>query len=390
MIFLLLALWPQLLGPTRDGVYTGPWSPKSTFAKLWERRVGEGFAAPVVTAGGKVLLFHREANQEKLEALDPANGKIIWTFSYSTAYRDDFGFSEGPRAAPACDAERAIIYGAEGLLHAVELKTGKKLWAVDARREFGVRKEYFGAAVSPLIDGDRILMNIGGANGAGIVALDKVTGRTLWKALNDEAGYASPTVAAIGGERHALFFTRTGLVDADPATGRIRFQFRWRSRSAASVNAATPLVLGNRVFLSASYGTGAALLEIGEGQPKVIWSGDDALSNHYATSVHRAGVLYGFHGRQETGQELRAVEAATGKVRWSESGLRAGTVTLAGDHLFVITEGGDLMVAPATPQGFAPVKRVRLLPGVVRSYPALAAGRLYVRNEGTLAAFRID
>lgn len=390
MILLLLALWPQLLGPTRDGVYTGPWSPKSNFAKLWERRVGEGFAAPVVTADGRVLLFHREANQEKLEALDPVNGKIIWTFSYPTAYRDDFGFSEGPRAAPACDTERAVIYGAEGLLHAVELKTGKKLWAVDARREFGVRKEYFGAAVSPLLDGDRVLMNIGGANGAGIVALDLATGRTLWKALNDEAGYASPTVVAIGGERHALFFTRTGLVDADPATGRVRFQFRWRSRSAASVNAATPLALGNRVFLSASYGTGAALLEIGEGQPKVIWSGDDSLSNHYATSVHRAGVLYGFHGRQETGQELRAVEAATGKVRWSESGLRAGTVTLAGDHLFVITEGGELVVAPATPQGFAPVKRVRLLPGVVRSYPALAAGRMYVRNEGTLAAFRID
>lgn len=390
MILLLLALWPQLLGPTRDGVYAGPWSPKSTFAKLWERRVGEGFSAPVVTADGKVLLFHREANQEKLEALDPANGKIMWTFAYPTAYRDDFGFSEGPRAAPACDAERAVIYGAEGLLHAVELKTGKKLWAVDARREFGVRKEYFGAAVSPLLDGDRVLMNIGGANGAGIVALDKVTGRTLWKALSDEAGYASPTVAAIGGERHALFFTRAGLVDADPATGRIRFQFRWRSRSAASVNAATPLVLGNRVFLSASYGTGAALLEIGAGQPKVIWSGDDALSNHYATSVHRAGVLYGFHGRQETGQELRAVEAATGKLRWSESGLRAGTVTLAGDHLFVITEGGELVVAPASPQGFAPVKRVRLLPGMVRSYPALAAGRMYVRNEDTLAAFRID
>jgi outer membrane protein assembly factor BamB len=156
------------------------------------------------------------------------------------------------------------------------------------------------------------------------------------------------------------------------------------------VNAATPLVLGNRVFLSASYGTGAALLEIGAGQPKVIWSGDDSLSNHYAASVYRAGVLYGFHGRQETGQELRAVEAATGKVRWSESGLRAGTVTLAGDHLFVITEGGELVVAPASPQGFAPVKRVLLLPGVVRSYPALAGGRMYVRNEGTLAAFRID
>jgi outer membrane protein assembly factor BamB len=381
--------WPQLLGPTRDGVYTGRWSTESSFTRLWSRPAGEGYSLPAV-AGGRVILFHRQGNEEKVEALDAATGKTIWTFGYPTSYRDDFGLGDGPRAAPAIDGDRVYTYGPEAVLTCLDWKTGKKRWSIDGRKEFGVRKEFFGAAPSPLIEGDRLLLNIGGAHAAGIVALNKLTGTVIWKALNDEAGYASPTVATIGGERHALFFTRNGLVDADPATGRIRFQFRWRSRSAASVNAATPLVIGNRVFLSASYGTGATLLEIGGESPRQIWSGDDSLSNHYSTSVHKDGYLYGWHGRQEMGQELRCVELKTGRVQWSVSGLGAGTVTLAGSHLFVLRESGELLIGLASPQGWKVARRVALLPGIVRAYPAFAEGRLFVRNGDTLAAFKID
>jgi len=381
--------WPQLQGPGRDGVYTGPWSEKSGFRQVWKRSIGEGFS-PAVVAGGRVIVYHRDGSQDKIESLDPATGKTQWTYAYTTTYRDSFGFSEGPRSTPTVDGDRVYAYSAEGLLHGVNLASGKGIWKLDARKEYGIRQEFFGAACSPVVDGARLLMNIGGANGAGVVAIDKMTGKTLWKALSHESGYSSPVVASIGGARHALFFTREGLVDADPETGRIRFEHRWRARMAASVNAATPLVSGNQVFISSSYDTGAAVLEIQGDKFRTVWSGDESLSNHYSTSVHKDGYLYGFHGRQEEGQELRCVEWESGKVMWSQEGFRAGTVTLAGTHLFVLTEGGELVIAPASPKGFQVAKRVRVADELVRAYPALAEGRIYVRTSRGLASYRID
>ncbi len=381
--------WPQFLGPDRNGASPDAWNDKTSLGRVWKRSLGEGFSAPVV-ASGRLIVYHREGSQDKIESLDPATGKNQWTYAYTTGYRDDFGFSEGPRSTPAVSEGRVYAYSAEGLLHCVNLADGKKVWSLDARKEFGVRKEFFGTACSPLVDGSRVLMNIGGADGAGIVAIDKATGKTLWKALDHEAGYSSPTAATVGGERHALFFTRQGLVDADPASGRVRFQHRWRARMQASVNAATPLVSGSQVFITTSYDTGAALLDLRGGSPKVVWSGDDSISSHYATPVLHDGHLYGFHGRQETGQSLRCIEWATGKVRWNVDGMKAGTVTLAGNRLLVLAEGGELTVAPASPEGFKPIRKVRVADSVVRAYPALAGGRLFVRAEGSLASHRTD
>ena len=185
----------------------------------------------------------------------------------------------------------------------------------------------------------------------------------------------------------ALFFTRGGLEIVDPARGIVKRQFAWRSRSRASVNAATPLVVGDVIFLSASYGTGAAALRFGPAGLTTIWSSDEVLSSHYATAVQRDGVLYGFHGRQEYGQSFRAAELLTGEVLWKEDGFGAGTVTLAGDKLLILRESGELVVAEASPSSFRVLARARLLKATVRAYPALADAVLYLRNEKTLAAF---
>jgi outer membrane protein assembly factor BamB len=381
--------WPQLLGPTRNGVYYGGDIPTTWTASgpriVWKKPVGEGFAGPVVV-GNRLILFHRRANQEIVECLDIATGDPQWSFPYRTSYRDDFGFDEGPRAAPTIANDRVYTFGAEGMLHCLDLKKGTKLWSVDSYKTFGVRKGFFGAACSPLVDDGKVLVNVGGAGGAGIVAFDAHSGDVLWKATDDEASYSSPTAATIAGRRHALFFTRTGLVDLDSASGEVLHQMRWRARINASVNAATPLVVGDRVFLSASYQTGAVLLNLGGDRLEPLWSSDDALSNHYATSVYHDGHLYGFHGRQEFGPSLRCIELATGKVNWSEDRFGAGTVTLAGDELVVLNEDGTLLLAPATPTGFKPTARAVILPATIRAYPALAAGRLYARNQDTLIA----
>jgi outer membrane protein assembly factor BamB len=381
--------WPQILGPTRNGVYNGPpivsTLPPGGPPRLWQRDVGAGFAGPSVAAG-RLVLFHRVGGNEVVEAMDALTGKTVWTFAYPTAYRDDFGFDEGPRAPPVIADGRVFTHGADGWLHGLDFATGRRLWGADTRRVFAAPKGYFGVATSPVVDGPRVLVNVGGPK-AGIVAFDAATGSTLWTATEDEASYSSPVVADLGGQRTAIFLTRAGLVTLDPTSGRVRHQFRWRALMAASVNAATPLVVGDRIFLSASYGTGAVLLQVAGDSLKTIWSSDDVLSNHYSTSVHRDGYLYGFEGRQEFGQSLRSVDLASGKVMWTVDRFGAGSLLVAGDRLVIVRESGELVLAPASPKAFAPSARAPLLGGVVRAYPALAAGRLYVRNERTLAAF---
>ena len=379
--------WPQFLGPNRNGT-AAPLSPNSLRNPklLWKKQVGAGFSAPVV-ANAKVILFHRVDNKETVECLNNTNGGRVWVFEYPTSYRDDFGFDEGPRGTPAVSDGRVYTFGAEGVLHALDLNTGKKLWRVDTHPKFGVRKGFFGAAASPLVDSAAVYVNVGGPNGGGLVAFNKNDGNVLWSVTNDEAGYSSPIEATIAGARSILCFTRAGLVAVDPASGKVRFQYPWRSRSNASVNAAVPIVTADSIFLSASYNTGAVLLKVAGNQLTPVWSSDEAMSNHYASSVYKDGYVYGFHGRQEMGQSLRCIELKTGKVQWSVDGFGAGTVTLGGDRLLIVRESGEGIIAPARPDAYKPESKAQLLPATVRSYPAVADSKVYVRNEGTLAAY---
>jgi outer membrane protein assembly factor BamB len=378
--------WPQILGPTRDGVYAGPplaagW-PATGPRVVWKKTVGPGFSGPIVT-NGRVILFHRIGTHEVVESMSADTGTTVWRYDYPTTYRDDFGFDEGPRAVPVVAGDAIYTFGAEGQLHAIDFATGKRLWSEDTMRRFKVPKNFFGAGGSPLVEGGRVIANIGGPQ-AGIVAFDARTGTVQWQATTDGASYSSGIGATIGGRRTAIFFTRNGLVGLDATTGAVRFQQPWRSRSAASVNAATPLVIGDEIFVSAEYGPGAGVLRASDDTLTKVWASDEALSTHYATAVHRDGILYGYHGRQEFGPSLRAVELSTGKVRWTVEQFRAGSMTLAGNRLLIVRESGELVMADATPEAYRPIARAQVLPATVRALPALSDGFLYVRNEQTL------
>ena len=378
--------WPQYLGPDRDGHYTGApldvgWDTNGP-PVVWSRPVGAGFAGPVV-ADGRLLLFHRVGGREVIEALDAATGEPIWEYGYATTYRDDFGFDEGPRSAPVIADGRVITFGAQGQLHVVSLADGQPIWSVDTKARFGFPKGFFGAAGSPLVSGGLVIANVGGA-GAGVVAFDAATGDVSWMATEDEASYSSGVEAVLGGEPHVVFLTRNFLFGLDPTDGTVRFTTPWRARMRASVNAASPLVIDDLVFVSAQYGPGAGLFRVVGGELEEVWRSDDAMSNHYATSIHHEGVLYGFHGRQEYGPSFRAVDLLTGEVHWSAEAFGAGSVILAGDHLLVMRESGELLVTEADPASLIPLARAQVLPAVVRAYPALANGLFYVRNEDTL------
>jgi outer membrane protein assembly factor BamB len=277
--------WPQFLGPNRNGIAPDigsitPW-PEAGPAAAWSRDVGAGYSGPVISKG-RLILFHRLGGEELVESLNAADGKPQWKFAYPSNYADDYGKGDGPRSTPLVAGGRVYTLGAEGRMHCLDIESGRKVWGRALHDDYLVPKSFFGVATSPLAEGNLILLNIGSKQ-AGIVALAAESGKEVWRATNHEGSYSSPVAATIDGVRHVLFFTREGLVSLDPQNGNVRLGKPWRSRFHASVNAATPVVAGDLVFLSASYNTGAVLLRLHRDRADETWKSDQALSNHYTT-----------------------------------------------------------------------------------------------------------
>ncbi len=379
--------WPRFLGPTRDGVVPVPlvWpadGPKS----LWSVDVGRGWSGPVV-ASGKVILHHRRDRRAVLDCLDLATGKTVWSSGHDTDYTDAFDFDNGPRATPAVVGDRIYTFGAEGVAACFELATGKLVWSVDVVKTFRGGKGFFGFACSPLVEGNAVILNVGGKE-AGVVALDTATGKTLWTATDDEAGYSSPTAATINGKRYVFVVTRSSLVALTPA-GKVLWQHPFKARMDASVNAATPIVVGDEILISTSYGVGGALLKFAEDKPAVVWANDTSMSNHYSTCVVKDGYLYGLHGRQEQNVELRCVEWKTGKVVWSQDDFGTGSVSLAGDTLLILGEKGELIAVAASPKEFKQIGRKQITGFETRAYPAIAAGKIIARGKEKMVCVEV-
>lgn len=380
--------WPQILGPMRNGVAEGEqiaaaW-PKGGPKLLWQRSVGEGFAG-VAVLGQRAVLFHRMGDQEVAEALDAASGKALWKVEFPTTYRGQISEDNGPRCVPLVHQGRVFLVGAAGTLHCVTLETGKKQWSRAVYEEYRASEGYFGAGSSPIIDGDKLLLNVGGArSGAGLVAFSPATGKTLWLATDEQASYSSPTAVTVDGVRHVIFVTRYNVLSIDPESGAVRFRFPFGKRGP-TVNAATPLVVDGHVFVSASYGVGAAFAKIGEAKADLIWANDDAMSSQYPTAVHHDGYLYGIDGRQDVGvAELRCVDPKNGKVMWNQPGFGMATLILADGKLVIMKTDGQLLLAEPSPQAFRPLANARVFNSTTRALPALAHGLLYVRDTKTL------
>lgn len=383
--------WPQLLGPNRDGIYAGKdlaaeW-PKGGPRVMWQKKIGQGFAAPVV-AKGKLILFTRVGDAETVEALDAKDGKFLWKFEYPTAYRDNFGFDPGPRGTPTVAGDKVFTFGADGMLSCLTLADGKKLWSVDCKKEFAAPQGFFGLACSPLVEGRAVIVDAGGKSSTGaacLVAFDCESGKMLWQSFADEPSYSSPIAATLGGRRCVLALTRAHFIGLNPVDGKILFQQPFNPPVHASVTGALPTVAGDSVFISAAYDLGAMMFRVENGKLAKVWSGDEQLSLQFTTAVHRHGFLYGLHGRHDIGgTELRCVELATGRVRWSKPGLAGANVLLASDSLLLLTENGELVRVAATPEGCRESARAQILGRGVRAHPALADGLFYARSKDTL------
>lgn len=382
--------WPQFLGPGRDGTsqemgLCAGWG-RNGPPVLWKKTVGEGYSGPVI-AGDRLIVFHRLNNKEVVACWNAKNGKEIWTKSYPCAYADGLGKGNGPRSTPVIADGRVYTLGVTGELCAWAVKDGKKLWSRNIKKDYNVPASYFGVGTSPVVVDGKVLVNVGGRS-AGIVAFDAKSGAESWKATTDGASYSSPAIAKIGGKERAVFLTRLGVVVLDPKTGKVQHHQRWRARYAASVNAATPLVIDDMLFVSACYETGALLLQAKNGKFREIWNSDEKMSNHYNTCIYQQGYLYGIHGRQEATPDLRCIELKTGKVMWTKGSYGCASMILADGKIIALTEGGDLVLFQPTPTKYREISRAHVFNDTpCRAQIALANGRLYARDGSHMVCF---
>jgi len=381
--------WPQFLGPTRNG-HAGadekalPDQFSGDPKVLWEYEVGSGHAGPAVI-DGKVIVIHRQAGDVLVEALDVDTGMVLWKFSYATEYRDSFGMDEGPRATPTVSGGRVFVHGAEGIIHALSLADGKLLWEVDTAKDFNSPQGYFGRVCAPLVADGRVIVTTGGSKA--VVAFDEKDGHVLWSSGEDDASYASPVLSS---PKILTCWLRNNLTTFDIVSGKVLSAEHFRPAIDASVSAATPIKTDHGWFISAEYDVGASLWDIGEsGSLKKTWSGEDAISCHYATPVYLDGFVYGFDGRQETGQTLRCWNTTTHEVKWISPRMKGGTLLMVKDKLVVLTESGELWVVPATPKNFEPQLTAQILRAGHRSYPAFSRGVVYARDANKLVAVRL-
>jgi len=400
--------WTSFLGPTHNGMSTetklAHTFPKGGPKLVWEMTKGTGYSSPAIM-GDRLVMFHRVGNEERVECLHRETGDRYWKFAYPTQFEDRYGYNNGPRASPVIDGDRVYTYGAEGKLHCLKLETGQVYWKRDLPAEFKVPHDFFGVASTPLIEGDLLIVNVGAPGGPTVAAFDKKTGKLVWGA-GDKWGpsYASPVPANVNGHRRIFVFAggesnppTGGLLSIDPQNGALDFSFPWRSKSYESVNAACPVVVGNQVFISASYKTGGALLNVlPNGGQSVAWTTQD-MSTHFNTAIYKDGYLYGFDGRNEPDASLACLELKTGKVMWRVNpeweetlvvngvehrqtlGTFRGTLLWVDGKFLCLGEMGHLLWLDLTPKGYKELARAWLFAArETWALPVLSHGLLYV------------
>jgi outer membrane protein assembly factor BamB len=391
-----IAEWPQWRGPNRDGVSPETalqmdWPPGGPRV-LWKQVIGRGFSS-VAVAGTRLFTMEEEtppvsasetaaAHYEAVVCRDVRSGAEVWRFHYPNNYSERFG--SGPRSTPAVDGQRVYAVGPTGIFHCLRADTGEQLWRHDLLEEFHGRTMQYGVSFSPLVEGNLVYATPGGPDGNSVVAFDKDSGRVVWKALDDVMGYSSPLAITAAGVRQLLVLTNEALVSLSPTDGKIYWRYPWKTVNG--FNIATPLAFGDYVFISSAYGKGCALLEVtaeadGSLQARRVYE-HNRMRNYFASSVRCGHYLYGFDEK-----DLVCMDLHTGVEMWREKGIRSfrkGSLLAAARHLIILGEGGTLWLAEATPAGYHEKASCRVSEHKCWTVPALAGGRLYVRDESHL------
>jgi len=373
--------WPNFRGPNRDGI-----SPEQDIGKNWDADPpealwtvsldDEGYAGPAV-AGDLLYIIDHRGSEDVVRAIDTETGADAWSYSYPDTSWENYGYA---RATPTVDGDRVYVLSRLGLVTCLDAATGGEVWSRNIVEDFeGVSPKYE-MSMSPLVDGDHLILTPGGKDAA-VVALDKRTGRTVWKGGgSDKPGYATPVAAVIGGQRQYIVFTGVSLIGVASGDGSLLWRFPWET--SHDVNAATPIVVGEDVFITSGYNHGSALLRIRGGRPVVLWQNRN-LVGHFNSPIYSGGYLYGIGDPGE----LVCLDLRTGEVQWSERGFEKGGV-VGIDGMIIAVDGrkGDVVLVEMTPGEYRERGRIRPLGGQSWTAPIVADGRLYLRNQESLVS----
>jgi outer membrane protein assembly factor BamB len=380
------AYWTDFRGPTRDGVYRqGPvrmnW-PASGLTPIWKQPVGLGYASFVV-ARGRAFTIEQRGPNEVVAAYDVPTGREVWTNSWPAEFRESMG-GDGPRATPTWADGRVYALGATGELRALDERRGTMIWRTNILSDNEASNLAWGMAAAPLVVGDAVIVLPGGPNNKSVVAYHRVTGKRLWSALNEPQAYSSPALVTLLDVPQLVIFGGTKVFGLSLDGSKELWSYPWTTTNG--INATQPLIIGdNRVFVSSSYGVGAAVIELTKDGDRFavreVWR-NTRMKNRFASSVLYNGVIYGLDEAI-----LAAVDAETGALKWKGGRYGYGQLLLADGHLIVLTEDGDLVLVRANPDRHEELARFHVLDGKTWNVPALDGGYLLVRNLAEMAAF---
>jgi outer membrane protein assembly factor BamB len=378
--------WREFRGPGRKGDYEEmpiltTW-PSAGLRELWRQPVGGGYASFSI-AEGRAFTIEQRRDREVVAAYDLETGRELWTHSWAAFFQESMG-GDGPRATPTWDDGRVYALGATGELHALDAATGKRIWSRNILDDNGAQNLTWGMAASPLIVDGKVIVLPGGSGGKSVVAYDKLTGERVWSAQSDRQAYTSPVVVTLAGKRQLLVVSAARAMGLTVEAGELLWEFPWTTMY--DVNSAQPIVIDeNRFVISAGYDHGAALVEVtqadGGFRARAVWENRN-MKNRFNSSVLHEGYIYGFDE-----SIFACIDARTGERKWKGGRYGYGQVLLAGGHLIILTESGEVALLRATPERHEELARFSALEGKTWNVPAISGGKLLVRNSHEMAAF---
>jgi outer membrane protein assembly factor BamB len=380
--------WTSFRGPKRDGNYaltpvSTSW-PSNGLAPIWKQPIGLGFASFTI-ADGRAFTLEQRRGQEVAVAYDVATGRELWTQAWTAEFYESNG--AGPRSTPTWDSGRVYALGATGELRCLDANNGSVIWSMNILSDNSAENLPWAMTASPLIVDDKVIVLPGGTSGKSVVAYNKNTGAPVWKVLNDTQAYVSPMLVELNGRRQIMVVSASRVVGLVPETGALLWSYPWNTDSG--INVSQPIVIDkNRFFISSGYGKGAALVDVkGSGNSftaTTIWENIN-MKNKFNSSVFHNGYVYGL----DEGI-LTCLDVNTGERKWKGGRYGYGQVIVASDHLIVTSDSGDLALVKAAPDQYTEVARFSALQGKTWNYPAIADGRLLVRNANEMAAYDIS
>lgn len=411
-VFLFTSLssqeWPDWRGKNRDGIWTETGIVKKFTGKTiplkWSVPCGPGYSGPTVS-GGRVYLTDRAEKPESLErvlCVDAGNGKVIWTYSYESQY-GNVSYPNGPRASVVISDGKAYSLGTRGHLFCFDAKSGSVLWKRDLDREYQIIMPIWGIAATPLIFENKIILQIGGSNGASVLALDKNSGKELWRSMDDKISYSAPVLIRQAGKPVVVVWTAESLNGLDPFTGKIYWKVPFNLRMGMGIS--TPVKFDDYLFVSSFY-SGSLLVKLGRQTTTAekVWSraGEtelktDALHCVINTPLIKDDCIYGVDSygelrclRLQSGDRIWEDLTAVTKNRWANIHFIQN-----GQQTWMFNEHGELLITELSPRGLKIISRARLIEpttgqlnrngtGVTWSHPAFANRHIFARSDNRL------